>query len=153
MREPALQHSPALKYAPKATASSAASMSASGKMSCGFLPPSSMDTFFRVAAPAATAARPTLVEPVNEIMSTSGICRHRHPDFWPVASDDIASTLRQARFVEQASKMQRRGQGHLARLYDARATGGQRERQLLRDDQHGKFHGVMIETTPIGSLR
>src|SRR5580693_10446704 len=41
-------------------------------MSWGFLPPSSIDTFFRVAAPAATAARPTILEPVNEIMSTSG---------------------------------------------------------------------------------
>ena len=31
--------------------------------------------------------------------------------------------------------MQRRGRGHLARLDDARAAGGERERQLLRDDQ------------------
>ena len=30
-----------------------------GKITCGFLPPSSIDTFFRVAAPAAIAARPT----------------------------------------------------------------------------------------------
>jgi len=47
-------------------------MSASGKINCGFLPPSSIDTFLRVAAPAATAARPMPVEPVKDIMSTSG---------------------------------------------------------------------------------
>jgi len=47
-------------------------MSASGKITWGFLPPNSMETFFRVAAPAAMAARPTAVDPVNEIISTCG---------------------------------------------------------------------------------
>jgi hypothetical protein len=46
----------------------AASMSASAKTICGFLPPSSIETFFSVA----DAARPTAVEPVKEIMSTRG---------------------------------------------------------------------------------
>ena len=41
-----------------------------GEDICGFLPPSSIDTFFSVADAAAIAARPTAVEPVNEIMST-----------------------------------------------------------------------------------
>ena len=35
--------------------------------------------------------------------------------------------------------MQRRGRGHLARLDDAGATGGERERQLLRDDEQGEI--------------
>jgi hypothetical protein len=47
-------------------------MSASAKMISGFLPPSSIDTFSNVADAAAIAARPTTVDPVNEIMSTRG---------------------------------------------------------------------------------
>jgi len=53
-------------------------MSASAKMISGFLPPSSIDTFSNVADAAAIAARPTTVDPVNEIDARVG--RHRRAD-------------------------------------------------------------------------
>ncbi|MNL52832.1 hypothetical protein D3C87_1760360 [compost metagenome] len=49
-----------------------ASRSASGKTICGFLPPSSSETFFRVCAALTMVSLPTPVEPVNETISTDG---------------------------------------------------------------------------------
>ena len=64
---------------PKTMASAASSRSASGKTTCGFLPPSSSDTFFSVPAAASTIRLPTAVEPVKVTMSTSGWVESRAP--------------------------------------------------------------------------
>ncbi len=64
-------------------ASTALSRSASGKITCGFLPPSSSDTFFSVGAAAATIALPTAVDPVKVTMSTRGSVVIIAPTGWP----------------------------------------------------------------------
>ena len=71
-REPARQVWPVAAKIPAMTPLTALSRSASGKTMFGDLPPSSSDTrAIRVAATAAICF-PTAVEPVNEILSTSG---------------------------------------------------------------------------------
>src|SRR5580698_8817436 len=127
-------------------------MSASGKMSCGFLPPSSMETFFSVAAPAAAAARPTVVEPVNEIMSTSGSVVMGAPTSGPypvttlqAPSGRPASASKPARCKVEAEVI---SLGFTTHVQPAASANG----SFCETISSGKFHGVMIETTPIGSL-
>src|SRR4029453_11842485 len=69
---------------PKTVASTAASQSQSAKTSCGFLPPSSIDTFLSVCADFATACLPTAVDPVKDSMSTSGCVTSTSPTTGPV---------------------------------------------------------------------
>src|SRR5262252_5861281 len=68
---------------PKTTASTAAPQSQSAKTICGFLPPSSIDTFLSVAADLATACLPIAVDPVNDSMSTSGCVTSTSPTTLP----------------------------------------------------------------------
>src|SRR5947209_9226185 len=57
---------------PSTSPSTALSRSASSKIMNGDLPPSSSESFLWVSAVALRMARPTSVEPVNAILSTSG---------------------------------------------------------------------------------
>lgn len=57
---------------PKSAASTAVSMAASSRTMTGPLPPSSSVTRLTVGAASATTSRPTAVDPVNAVLSTSG---------------------------------------------------------------------------------
>src|SRR5579864_29261 len=65
---------------PSTSPSTALSRSASSKTTNGDLPPSSSDNFFVVPAVALRIARPTSVEPVNAILSTSGCATRASPE-------------------------------------------------------------------------
>ena len=84
-------------------ASSAASRSASGKTICGFLPPSSIDTFFSVAEAAAIAARPTAGRAGERDHVDARVAGHRRADFGTIAGDDVADAAGQAGFGEQSA--------------------------------------------------
>ena len=64
-----------------------------------------------------------------------GMSGHRRADVRSVTCHDVADALGKARLGQKTCEMQGRGRSHFARLHDAGAAGGQRERQLLRDDQ------------------
>ena len=127
-------------------------MSASGKITCGFLPPSSIDTFFRVAAPAAIAARPDRRRAGEGDHVDVRVGGHRRADFGAVAGDDIAHALRQARLGEQArrdaaSRPSVISLGFTTHAQPAASAKG----SFCETISSGKFQGVMIDTTPIGS--
>ncbi len=71
-REPAQQTCPWLNQMASTTPSTALSRSASSKTMNGDLPPSSSDSFLPLPAVASRMMRPTSVEPVKAILSTSG---------------------------------------------------------------------------------
>ncbi len=71
-RLPAAHRWPALLNAESSAQWTALSRSASSHTTSGFLPPSSRETFARRWAPATAIFRPTAVDPVKLIRSTSG---------------------------------------------------------------------------------
>ncbi|OLC08774.1 MAG: hypothetical protein AUH42_00660 [Gemmatimonadetes bacterium 13_1_40CM_70_11] len=71
-REPAQQTCPWLNQIASTTPSTTLSRSASSKTTNGLLPPSSSESRFPEPAVAWRMIRPTSVEPVNAILSTSG---------------------------------------------------------------------------------
>ena len=78
-REPAQQTCPWLNQMPSTRPSTALSRSASSKMMNGDLPPSSSESRLWLDAVALRMARPTSVEPVNAILSTSGCLTSASP--------------------------------------------------------------------------
>ncbi len=72
MREPAQHTWPWLNQIASTTPSTTLSRSASWKTTKGDFPPSSSETFLPVPAVAVRMMRPTSVDPVNAILSTSG---------------------------------------------------------------------------------
>ena len=70
---------PELRYLATIAPSTARSISASSKTMKGALPPSSIDTFFTVAAHLAISILPTSVEPVKVSFLTSGLAQISSP--------------------------------------------------------------------------
>ena len=79
IREPAQQTWPWLNQIASTTPSTTLSRSASGKTMKGDFPPSSRDSFLPLPAVAARISRPTSVEPVKAILSTSGCATSASP--------------------------------------------------------------------------
>ncbi len=68
-------------------------------------------------------------------MSTSGWLTIGAPTSAPSAGDDVDDACRHAGFEQDVAEHEGRGRGHLGRLDHRRAAGGERERQLLADDE------------------
>ena len=81
---------------PRAAPAIASSRSASGKITTGDLPPSSSVTRFRLPVAARMIDLPTSVEPVNEILSTSGCSTSAAPGL-ALAGDDVQRRPRGSR--------------------------------------------------------
>ena len=131
----------------------AVAKSASSSTIIADLPPSSRKTRFIVAAPFSMIRLPVTVEPVNEIMSTSGDSVSSSPTRW---SDDVttlntpggmsvfSATRRPSRVAFQGVS----GAGlstvvlPVARIWPI----------LPIVTSNGKFHGTIAPTTPIGSF-
>src|SRR5258706_7651607 len=136
---------------PNTVASSAASQSQSGKTICGFLPPSSIETFFRVCADFATAPLPTAVEPVKDNMSTSGCDTNTSPTVGPRPTTILTAPLG----TPAASRISPNitvvpdvtSAGFTTAVQPAASAKG----SFWLTIRNGKFHGVMMLTTPIGS--
>jgi hypothetical protein len=84
MRVGALQDWPTLRKAAATPAGTARARSASGRIRLGDLPPSSWATRLTVGAAAWATSTPARVEPVIEIMSTSGCADSAAPTSGPL---------------------------------------------------------------------
>lgn len=83
-RVAAVQSCPVLMSAPATAPLTAASRSASSKTTKGALPPSSRCSRLTVAVAISATRLPTAVDPVNEVMATSGCPTRRSPASFPV---------------------------------------------------------------------
>ena len=83
MRVGALHDWPTLRKPAATPAATARAKSASGRMTLGDLPPSSCATRLTVGAAACATSTPARVEPVIEIMSTSGCAAIAAPTCGP----------------------------------------------------------------------
>src|SRR3954467_8659816 len=116
------------------------------------LPPSSRKTRFSVSAPCAAMRLPTAVEPVNEIMSTSGDDVSTSPT--AAGSADVttlntpggmsvsSATILPIHVAEYGVS----GAGLRITVQPAANAGV----SFDRFNMNGKFHGVIAPTTPIG---
>ena len=133
-------------------ASAAASRSASGKITCGFLPPSSSDTFFSVPDAAATIRLPTPVEPVKLTISTRGSEVMIAPTGSPYPSTILTTPAGTPASISSSPRMTVVegviSDGFTTAVQPAASAKG----SFWLTIRKGKFHGVMMDATPIGSF-
>ena len=98
------------------------------------LPPSSSVSFLPVPASSRWIALPTSVEPVNAILSTSGLLDERGARA-AVAGDDVDDARRQLRLPQDVAEEQRRERRRLGGLEHDGVPGGERGRDLPREHQ------------------
>jgi hypothetical protein len=84
MREPQRQISPWFQKLERIDVAMHSSRSASAKITFGFLPPSSSDSYLNFGAAAAATFAPVIVPPVNEIAATSSCSQRAAPAPGPV---------------------------------------------------------------------
>jgi hypothetical protein len=115
------------------------------------LPPSSSETFFSVCAALAIVRRPTPVEPVKETMSTSGCVVIGAPTSGPVPVRMLTTpvgTPASMRISPSTSvEPEVSSEGLTTVVQPAASAKG----SFWLTIRKGKFHGVMMETTPIAS--
>ena len=137
-REPAQHTCPWLNQIPSTSPSTALSRSASSNTMNGDLPPSSSESFLWLVAVAARIARPTSVDPVNAILSTSGCLTSASPvDPSPVTM--FTTPGRQARLLADFGKGERRERRELRRLQHNGVSRRQRRSNLPRQHQQRKI--------------
>ena len=133
-------------------ASAAASRSASGKTTCGFLPPSSSETFFSVPEAAATMRLPTAVEPVKDTMSTPGWLDRVAPTGSPWPSTMLRTPGGRPASLSSSPRITVvegvNSEGFTTAVQPAASAKG----SFWQTIRKGKFQGVMMPTTPIGSF-
>jgi hypothetical protein len=100
----------------------------------GLLPPSSSESFLPEPAVALRMMRPTSVDPVNAILSTSGWSDERAPRL-AVPVHDVDDAGRQARLMGDLGERHRRERRELGGLEDQRVAARQRRRDLPREHQ------------------
>ena len=114
-REPAQQTWPWLNQIASTTPSTTESRSASSKTTNGDLPPSSSERRLPLPAVARRMMRPTSVEPVKAILSTSGCLTSASP-VRAVAGDDVDHARRQADLLADLGEGNRGHRGELGGL-------------------------------------
>ena len=102
-------------------------------MTFGDLPPSSSATRFTVSAATAATRLPARVEPVNEIMSTSGCETSASPTSAPVPVTRLKTPGGKPDGLDDLGEDERGQRRDLARLEDDRAAGGERRRDFRCD--------------------
>ena len=112
--------------APATAPWAAASRSASSNTTNGALPPSSRCTRLAVSAASAMIRRPTAVEPVKEVMATSGWRTRCLADDRAGAGDDVDDAVREAGGGSGLGEQQGGARGELAGLEHDRVAGGDR---------------------------
>jgi hypothetical protein len=133
MRVGALHDWPRLRKAAATPSETARSRSASGRITFGDLPPSSCATRLTVGAAASATATPARVEPVIEIMSTSGWDARPAPTVGPSPLTRLKTPAgKPASSIASAKRRALKGR-KLARLQHDRAACGERRRDLGGD--------------------
>jgi hypothetical protein len=150
MREPAQQTWPWLNQMASTTPSTTLSRSASSNTMNGDLPPSSSDSFLPVPAVAMRMIRPTSVEPVNAILSTSSCSTMS----WPVRPSPVMMlTTPAGRPTSSQSSANRsavsdvNSAGFSTTVFPMASAGAIFHASM----SSGKFHGMIWPTTPTGS--
>ena len=145
---------PAWVHTVKAAMAVAPPISASSRMTKADLPPSSKNTFFKVAEASAMTLRPVAVDPVKLIWSTRGSVESSAPSWW---SDEV-TTLKTPAGMSVSSATRRpstdahhgvSGAGFNTTVAPAARAGP----TLARLIWWGTFQGEMAPTTPPASLR
>src|SRR5579863_4171418 len=153
IRVGALQDCPVLRKHSCTPCLTALPKSASSRMMLADLPPSSCVTRFTVGAAAVATATPARVEPVNEIMATSGCAAIAAPTVGPSPFTRLktpAGTAASCRIC--ANKYAERGAislGLRTIVHPAASAGATLQTIWFI----GQFQGVMSPHTPIGSFR
>ena len=118
----------------------------------GALPPSSIETFFTVPAHCASSSLPTSVDPVKDSLRTIGLPVSSPP----VSRDGPVMTLNTpggilARVASSPRASAEKGVAEAGRATTVQpaAKAGPALRVIMA---FGKFQGVMLATTPTGSL-
>ena len=116
----------------------------------GDLPPSSSVTRFRLPLAARMIDLPTSVEPVNEILSTSGMLGKRRAGL-ALAGDDVDDALGEAGLEHQLAQPSAESgvcsAGFSTAVQPAASAGATFETAIMS----GKFHGTIRPATPTGS--
>jgi len=126
-------------------------MSASGKMMFGDLPPSSSETFFMLPVAAWAISRPTWVEPVKAILSTSGCCASGAPVSAPRPVIRLTTPGgKPAASINCTSRIATSGvcSAGLSTATQPVASAGPSFHTHMFN---GKFHGTIKAQTPTGS--
>ena len=149
---PALQDCPEFMHIPKASLPTASSRFASSRIIFADLPPSSCATRFTVGAAFFATSIPALVDPVNDIMSIPGWDDIYDPTVGPSPFTRLKTPAgTPASCIISAKIMAFRGatsDGFSTIVQPAAKAGATLQAIWLI----GQFHGVIIPTTPIGSL-
>ena len=148
-REPAQHTCPWFSQMPSTRPSTALSRSASSNTTNGDLPPSSSDNFLCESAVARRIARPTSVEPVKAILSTSGCTTSAAPVLpSPVTMFTTPggkpTSLHSSANASAVSGVN--SAGFSTTVFPA-ASAGAIFHATMRS---GKFHGMIWPTTPRG---
>ena len=133
MRVSALQVCPEFMYAAPTPAGTIDAKSASSSSTLGDLPPSSSATFLMVGAASSDTRRPARVEPVKEIMSTSGCAASASPTTGPIPVTRLNTPGGNPRSSMISREDERVDRCDLRRLEHDGAAGGERVRDLGAD--------------------
>src|SRR5262245_36169482 len=150
MREPQRQISPWFEKDERIVVAIICSKSQSSKISTGFLPPSSSDSFLNCGAATAAIRAPVFVPPVNEIALIVGCVQIASPTSGPVPwttfstpGGSPASAQSSANIVAVAGVI---SLGLPTTQFPAASAGA-----IFHVNKYsGKFHGEMQPTTPSG---
>src|SRR5947209_1073754 len=143
---------PALRYFEAMAPLTAISISASSNTIKGALPPNSIEVFFTVAAHCSISSLPISVEPVKVSLRTVG---------FEVISPPISAEPPVTQEKTPCGTPARSASSHRARAENGVALAGfsTMVQPAARAGPHfrviiaaGKFHGVIAQQTPIGSL-
>src|SRR5437773_2362919 len=152
MRLAQTQVCPALRYLDAIAPLTAISISASSNTMNGALPPSSSETFFTVPAHCSISSLPISVEPVKVSLRTIGFEVISPPisEEPPVTQEKTpCGTPARSASSQRASAENGVALAGFSTIVQPAASAGPHLRVIIAA---GKFHGVIAQQTPIGSL-
>ena len=149
-REAAVQRWPLVPNADQMTESRARSRSASSQTTIGFLPPSSRLTRLRVSAARRLISTPVSVWPVKLMTLTSGWPTIAFPTSPPEPVTTFTTPSGRPPSTRSSTKRTRQAGVSDAGLMTAVLPQMSAGNSFQAGMAIGKFHGVMMPTTPIG---
>ena len=149
-RDAAVQRWPLVPKADHTTLSRARSRSASSQITIGFLPPSSRLTRFSVFAARVLISTPVSVWPVKLMTRTSGWSTIALPTSPPEPVTTLTTPSGSPPSSSSSTKRTRHAGVSEAGLMTAVLPQMSAGNSFQAGIATGKFHGVMIPTTPIG---
>ena len=132
---PATQVWPEAMNAANVAPAAARSRSASGSTITGAFPPSSQVTRIRFSPASFATTRPVSVPPVRSSLRTPPVGAERRARFGAETGDDVDDAVRNPGVARDAREHERGQRRELGRLDDDGVAGGERRRELLREDQ------------------